>query len=137
MFPPRLLRGGRQELSVDQGLQGVTERVLGVNRPCEPGLAQLDCAHEGSRSFRGAEGERKVRVLVPSPNQLPQLLRAKIVLRDDLVPDIRVFLEVGCHARWHVRSGFDTESFGQARPQIAPLEYVAVSDVERLVRRLG
>ena len=30
---PRLLRGGRQELVVDQGLQPVTERVLGVNRP--------------------------------------------------------------------------------------------------------
>jgi hypothetical protein len=27
---------------VDQGLQPVTERVLGVNRPCEPSLAQLD-----------------------------------------------------------------------------------------------
>jgi hypothetical protein len=71
MFPPRLLRGGRQELSVDQGLQGVAERVLGVNRPCETGLAQLDCAHEGSRSCRSAIREREVHVLVPSPNQLP------------------------------------------------------------------
>src|SRR3984893_8063840 len=60
-----------------------------------------------------------------------------MVLRDDVVPDIRVFLEIGCHARWHVRPGFDTEGFGQGRPHIAPLEHVAVSDVERLVRRPG
>jgi len=76
-FQPRLLRGGRQELVVDQGLQPVTERVLGVNRPCEPGLAQLDGAHEGSRSFRGAVGEREIRVLVPVANQLSQVPRAK------------------------------------------------------------
>ena len=54
---------------VDQGLQRVTERVLGVNHPCEPSLAQLDGAHEGSGSFRGAVGEREVRVLVPLANQ--------------------------------------------------------------------
>ena len=30
------------------------------NRPCEPSLAQLDGAYEGSRSFRGAVGEREV-----------------------------------------------------------------------------
>jgi hypothetical protein len=47
----RLLRGGRQELVVDQGLQRVAERILGVNRLCEPSLAQLDGAHEGPRSF--------------------------------------------------------------------------------------
>src|SRR6266404_9161445 len=67
---PRLLCGGRQELVVDQGLQPVTERVLGVNRPCEPSLTQLDRAHEGSRSCRSAIGEREVRVLVPVANQL-------------------------------------------------------------------
>ena len=77
---------------VDQGLQRVTERVLGVNRLCEASLAQLDGAHEGPRSFRGAVGEREVRVLVPLANKPPQVPRAKIVLRDDLVPDIRVFL---------------------------------------------
>src|SRR6266513_553925 len=55
-----LLRSGRQELVVDQGLQRVAERVLGVNRLCEPSLAQLDGAHEGPRSFRGAVGEREV-----------------------------------------------------------------------------
>ena len=76
-------------------------------------------------------------VLIPLANQLLQVPRAKTVLRDDPVPDIDVFLEVGRHARWHVRSGFDTEGFGQGRLQIAPLEYVAVSDVESLVRRLG
>ncbi len=65
VFQPRLLRGGRQEPVVDQGLQRVTERVLGVNRPCEPSLAQLDGAYEAPRSFRGAVGEREVRVLVP------------------------------------------------------------------------
>src|SRR5258708_10623323 len=59
------------------------------------------------------------------------------ILRDDLVPNIRVFLEVGCHACWYVRPGFDTERFGHSRPNIAPLEHVAVRDVERLVRRLG
>ena len=58
---------------VDQGLQRVAKRVLGVNRLCEPSLAQLDGAHEGSRSFRGAVGEREVRVLVPLANQLPQV----------------------------------------------------------------
>jgi len=125
------------ELLVDQGLQRVTERVLGINRPCEPSLAQLDGAYESSRSFRGAVSEREVRVLIPLANQLPQVPRAKTVLRDDPVPDIDVFLEVGRHARWHVRSGFHTESFSQGRPQIAPLENVTVSDVERLVRRLG
>ena len=62
-----LLCGGRQELVVDQGLQRV------VNRLCESGLAQLDGAHEGPRSFRGAVGEREVRVLVPLANQLPQV----------------------------------------------------------------
>jgi hypothetical protein len=36
---PRLLRGGRQDLVVDQGLQSATGQVLGVNRPCEPSLA--------------------------------------------------------------------------------------------------
>lgn len=82
---------------VDQGLQCITERVLGVNRPCEPSLAQLDGAYEGPRSFRSAVGEREVRVLIPLANQLAQVPRAKIVLRDNLVPDIRVFLEVGCH----------------------------------------
>ena len=35
-----LLRGGRQELVVDQGLQPLAERVLGVNRLCEPSLAR-------------------------------------------------------------------------------------------------
>ena len=68
-----LLRGGRQELVVNQGLQRVAERVLGVNRLCEPSLAQLDGAYEGPRSFRGAVGEREVRVLVPLANQLPQV----------------------------------------------------------------
>jgi hypothetical protein len=59
---------------VDQGLQRLAKRVLGVNRLCEPGLAQLDGAHEGPRSFRGAVGEREVRVLVPlAINQLPQV----------------------------------------------------------------
>jgi hypothetical protein len=77
-----LLRGGRQELPVDEGLERVAERVLGVNRLCEPSLAQLDGAHEGPRSFRGAVGEREVRVLVPLANQLPQVPQAKIVLRD-------------------------------------------------------
>jgi hypothetical protein len=131
-----LLHGGCQELPLDQGLRRVAERVLGVNRLCEPSLAQLDGAHEDPRSFRGAIGEREVRVLVPLANQLLQVPRAKIVLRDYLAPDIRVFLEVGCHARWHVRPGFDTEGFSQGRPHIAPLEHVAVSDVERFVRRL-
>ena len=42
-----LLRGGRQDLVVDQGLQRIAERVLGVNRFCESSLAQLDGAHEG------------------------------------------------------------------------------------------
>ena len=37
-----LLRGRRQELAVDQGLQRLAERLLGINRLCEPGLAQLD-----------------------------------------------------------------------------------------------
>jgi hypothetical protein len=62
------LRGGRQELVVDQGLQCVAERVLGVNRLCEPGLPQLYRAHEGPRSFRNTVGEREVRVLVPLAN---------------------------------------------------------------------
>jgi hypothetical protein len=66
-----LLRGGRQELMVDQRLQRVAKRVLGINRLCEPSLAQLDGAHEGPRSFRGAIGEREVRMLVPVANQLP------------------------------------------------------------------
>ena len=56
---------------VDQGLQRIAERELGVNRLCEPSLAQHDGAHEGPRSFRGAVGEREVRVLVPLANQLP------------------------------------------------------------------
>src|SRR6202011_3643889 len=60
-----LLCGGRQELVVGQGLQRVATRVLGVNRLCASSLAQLDGAHEGPRSFRGAVGEREVRVLVP------------------------------------------------------------------------
>ena len=72
-----LLRGGRQELVVDQGLQRVKERVLGVNRLCEPSLAQLDGAHERPRSFRGAVSEREIRVLVPLANQLPKVPRAK------------------------------------------------------------
>jgi hypothetical protein len=63
--------GGRQELVVDQGLQRVAERVLGVNRLCEPSLAQLDGAHEGPRSFQGAVGEREVRVLVLSLPKTP------------------------------------------------------------------
>src|SRR5205085_881514 len=103
----------------------------------EPGLPQLDGAHEGPRSFRGAISEREVRMLVPLADQLPQVARAEIVLCDDPAPNIRVFIEVCCHARWRVRSGFDAERFCDGRPHIAPLENVAVGDVERLVRRLG
>ena len=98
---------------VNQGLQRVAERVLGVNCLGEPRLAQLDRAHEGPRSLRGAVGEREVRVLVPLANQFPEVPRAKIELRDDLVPDIRVFPEIGCHARWHIPPGFDTEGCSQ------------------------
>ena len=122
---------------VDQRLQCVAKRVLGINRLCEPRLPQLDGAYKDPRSCRSAISEREVRMLVPMANQLPHVPRAKIVLCDDPVPHIRVFIEVCCHARWHVRPDFDTEGFGDGRPHIAPLEHVAVSDVERLVRRLG
>ena len=70
-------------------------------------------------------------------NQLPQVPRSQTVLCDDSDPGVRVILEVGCHARWHVRPGLDTERFSQGRPQTAPFEHVAIGDVERLVRGLG
>jgi hypothetical protein len=47
-----LARGGCQELPVDQGLQRVAERILGVNCLCEPSLAQLDGAYHGISSKR-------------------------------------------------------------------------------------
>jgi hypothetical protein len=55
---------GRQELVVNQRLQRDAERDFGVNRLGEPSLPQLDGAHECPRSFRGAIGEREIRVLV-------------------------------------------------------------------------
>src|SRR5712675_1766452 len=42
--------GGRQELVVDQGLQRIAERVLGVNRLCEPSLAQLEIFSRDTRA---------------------------------------------------------------------------------------
>jgi hypothetical protein len=66
VFPPRF-RGGRQQFVVDEGLQRVTERVLGINSPRESSLAKLDGSRKGLRSFRSAIGEGKVCVLVPRP----------------------------------------------------------------------
>src|SRR5260370_40917216 len=129
-----LLRGWRQELVVNQRLQCVAERDLGINCLCEPGLAQLDGAHEGPRSLRGAISEREVRMLVALANQLPQVSRPKIVLCDDLVPDTRVFSDGCCQARWRVRPCFDAEGFGDGRPPLAPLAHVCGSDVASLVR---
>src|SRR5260370_8475601 len=83
-----LLRGWRQELVVNQRLQCVAERDLGINCLCEPGLAQLDGAHEGPRSLRGAISEREVRMLVALANQLPQLSRPTTLLSAYLVPSI-------------------------------------------------
>jgi hypothetical protein len=72
-------------------LQRVTERLLGINRLCEPSLVQLDRAHESSRAFRSAVGKGEVGMLIPMTNQRMQVPRSKIVLRDDLIPDIRIF----------------------------------------------
>src|ERR1700757_960728 len=130
-------RGGWQELVVDERLQCVAERVFGVDGFGEPGLAQLDRAHEGSGSFRRTVGEREVRVLVTLADQFAQAQRAKAVLGDYAVQHVGILGEVGGQTHGRIRSGVDTEGFGQRGPYIPPFENVAVRDVERLVGRAG
>src|SRR6201987_1073676 len=132
----RLLPSWRQELMVNQRLQRVTERNLGIDNLCEARLAQLDGTHEGPRSHRGAIRESEVGMLVPLTDQLPQAPRAKTILCDDFVPDLGVFREVCRHTRRRVRSSLDAKGFGDTRPHLAPLEHVAIGDVESLVRCL-
>jgi len=82
----------------------------------DPALAQLDRAHESSRAFRSTVGKGEVGMLVAMTNQRPQVPRSKVVFRDDLVPGIRIFLDVGSHAHWRVRPGLYAECFGQSCP---------------------
>jgi len=97
-------------------VQRVAERLLGINRLCGPSLAQLDRAHESSRAFRSTVGKGEVGMLVAMTNQRPQVPRSKVVFRADLVPGIRIFLDVGSHAHWRVRPGLYAECFGQSCP---------------------
>ena len=76
-------------------------------------------------------------MLVPLTNQRSQVPRSKIVFRNDLVPDTRIFLDVRGHAHWRVWPGLDAECFGQSRPHAPSLKDIAISDIEGLIRGLG
>jgi hypothetical protein len=80
-----------------------------------------------------AVSECEVRMLVSLADKLTQAPRTKSVLCDDPAPEIRILLQVGCHACWHVRPRFDIKDSGHGWPHVPPLEHVAVGDIERLV----
>jgi len=88
---------------VDERLQRVAERLLGVDGFGEPGLAQLDGTHEGARPFGCVVGEREIRVLITVTDQLTQTQWAEAVLGDDSIPQVGVVGKIGGQAPPGVR----------------------------------
>src|SRR5271156_4725071 len=91
---PRL----RQKVAIDERLKGTTERIAGVDRCVEAGLAKLDGTHEGNRACRSPVCKRKVGMLIALPDKRAQVTACKAVLGDDLRPDVSIIANISCEA---------------------------------------
>jgi len=101
-----------------------------------PAWRSFDGAHEGPRSLRGRHKRtRSPHVGSPWANQLPARFFATEDRNfcDDLVPDIRVFSEVCCQARWACPALFLTPRVSaMGRPtRLRHSNTSSVSDVEK------
>jgi hypothetical protein len=80
----------RQKFTIDERLQRGLERIPGVHRSVEAGLAKLDGAYKSHRAFRGSVRKCKVGMLIAMPNKGAQITARKAVLGDDIGPYVSV-----------------------------------------------
>jgi hypothetical protein len=81
-----------KELPINERLKRAAERVAGVNRGIEAGLAKLDRAYKSYGSRGSSVRKRKIGVLVALSDEGAQVATRKAMLGDDLRPN--------CNERW-------------------------------------
>src|SRR5271168_213590 len=125
-----------QKAPIDERLDGGAERVAGLDRGIEAGLAKLHGAHKSHRARGSAKSKRKVGMLIALSDKRAQITARKTILGDNLRPDVGVVPNIGRNAGGLIRAHFHSERFRHCRPHAAPCEHVAVGDIEYLVRSL-
>src|ERR1700739_1540961 len=139
---PRLSGGGvawclavacrRQEAPVNERLQGGAERVAGIDRSIEAGLAKLDGAHKSHRTRGSPIRKCKVRMLITLSDECAQITARKTILGDNLRPNVSVIPNINRQADRLISTQFPSKCFRHCRPHAPPREHVAVGDIEYL-----
>src|SRR5258708_6213298 len=91
------LQRRRQQLPIDERLEGATERIASVDRSVEAGFTKLDGADKSHGARRGFVCKRKVGMLITLSDKRTKITTRKAILGDDLRPDVGVVANVLRH----------------------------------------